>query len=192
MKRLSQNAKAQRSEGAKKVSLNTVLNAAKKRADELGIRSVVVASTGGETGVKAAEMFSGYNVVVVTHSTGFGGQDVQELTPENRERILNAGGKILTTTHAFGGLGRAIRRKLNTYQYDEIVANTLRVFGQGTKVAIEIAMMAADAGLISVKEDVISIGGTDSGADTALVLQPANVQDFFDVKVREIICKPWL
>ena len=189
---MSQNAKAKRPEGAKKVTLNTVLNAAKKRADELEIRSVVVASTVGETGVKAAEMFSGYNVVVVTHSTGFGGQDVQELTPENRERILNAGGKILTTTPAFGGLGRAIRRKLNTYQYDEIVANTLRVFGQGTKVAIEIAMMAADAGLISVKEDVISIGGTGSGADTALVLQPANVQDFFDVKVREIICKPWL
>ena len=184
--------KAQGSKGAKKADLNTVLDAAKKRAEELGIRSVVVASTRGETGVKAAEMFRGYNVVVVTHSTGFSGLDVQELTPENRERILKAGGKILTTTHAFGGLGRAVRRKFGTYQSDEIVANTLRVFGQGTKVAVEIALMAADSGLISVKEDVISIGGSGSGADTALVIQPANVQDFFDVKVREIICKPWL
>jgi hypothetical protein len=171
--------KGQRLKGAKKADLNTVLDVAKKRAEELGIRSVVVASTGGETGVKVAEMFRGYNVVVVTHST-------------NRERILKAGGKILTTTHAFGGLGRAIRRKFSTYQSDEIVANTLRVFGQGTKVAVEIALMAADSGLVSVKEDVISIGGSGSGADTALVLRPANVQDFFDVKVREIICKPWL
>jgi hypothetical protein len=184
--------KGQRLKGAKKADLNTVLDAAKKRAEELGIRSVVVASTGGETGVKVAEMFRGYNVVVVTHSTGFSGLDVQELTPENRERILKAGGKILTTTHAFGGLGRAIRRKFSTYQSDEIVANTLRVFGQGTKVAVEIALMAADSGLVSVKEDVISIGGSGSGVDTALVLRPANVQDFFDVKVREIICKPWL
>ena len=184
--------KAQGPKGAKKADLNTVLDVAKKRAEELGIRSVVVASTKGETGVKAAEMFRGYNVVVVTHSTGFGALDVQELTPENRERILKAGGKILTTTHAFGGLGRAVRRKFSTYQSDEIVANTLRVFGQGTKVAIEIALMAADSGLVSVKEDVISIGGSGGGADTALVLQPANVQDFFDVKVREIICKPWL
>jgi uncharacterized protein len=89
--------KVQRLKGAKKADLNTVLDVAKKRAEELGIRSVVVASTGGETGVKAAEMFRGYNVVVVTHSTGFSGLDVQELTPENRERILKAGGKILTT-----------------------------------------------------------------------------------------------
>ena len=177
---------------ATKLDVNAVLNAAKKRAEDLGIRSVIVASTKGGTGVKAAEMFRGYNVVVVTHSTGFIGPDVQELTRENREQILKTGGKILTTTHAFGGLGRAIRRKFNTYQSDEIVANTLRVFGQGTKVAIEIALMAADSGLVSVKENVISIGGSGGEADTAVVLQPANVQDFFDVKVREIICKPWL
>jgi hypothetical protein len=184
--------KEQGPKGAKKAGVNAVLDVAKKRAEELGIRSIIVASTRGETGVKVSETFRGYNVVVVTHSTGFIGLDVQELTPENRERILKAGGKILTTTHAFGGLGRAVRRKFGTYQSDEIVANTLRVFGQGTKVAVEIALMAADSGLVSVKEDVISIGGSGHGADTALVLQPANVQDFFDVKVREIICKPWL
>ncbi len=164
----------------------------KKRADELKIKSIVVASTQGKTGVKAVQVFKGYNVVVVTHSSGFAGKDAQELTPENRDLIIKAGGKILTTTHAFGGVGRAVRRKLNTYQTDEIIANTLRIFGQGTKVAIEIAMMAADSGLISTKEDIISIGGTGQGADTALVLQAANVQDFFDVKVRETICKPWL
>jgi len=184
--------KVQKLKGAKKEDHIAVLDVAKKRAEKWGIRSVVVASTKGETGVKAAEMFRGYNVVVVTHSTGFSGPDVQELTLENRERILKAGGKILTTTHAFGGLGRAVRRKFSTYQSDEIVANTLRIFGQGTKVAVEIVLMAADSGLVSVKEDVISIGGSGSGADTALVLRPANVQDFFDVKVREIICKPWL
>jgi len=189
---LSQVEKGHGAKGSEEANLNTILSAAKKRAEQLGIKSVVVASTSGDTGVKAVKMFTGYNVVVVTHSTGFSGQDVQELVPENRERILKAGGKILTTTHAFGGLGRAVRRKFNTYQTDEIVANTLRVFGQGTKVAIEIAIIAADSGLISIKEDVISIGGSGSRADTALVLQPANVQDFFDVKVREIICKPWL
>jgi len=170
----------------------SLLDAVKKRAEELGVKTILVASTKGETGVKVAEFFRGYNVVVVTHSTGFLGTDVQELTDENRARILKAGGKILTATHAFGGLGRAVRRKFSTYQSDEIVANTLRIFGQGTKVAVEIALMAADSGLISLKENVISIGGTGRGADTALVLKPANVQDFFDVKVHEIICKPWL
>ena len=174
------------------VDVQTVLNAVSKRAEEIGVRTILVASTRGVTGVKVAESFKGYNVVVVTHSTGFKGPDIQELTAENRERILKAGGKILTTTHAFGGLGRAIRRKFGTYQSDEIVANTLRVFGQGVKVAVEIALMAADSGLISLDEDVISIGGSGGGADTALVLRAANVQDFFDIKVHEIICKPWL
>jgi hypothetical protein len=169
-----------------------VLMQAKKRADELGLKTVLVASSSGQTGAKAAELFRGFRVVVVTHSTGFTGPDTQELTSDNRERILRAGGHILTTTHALGGLGRSVRRKLGTFQTDEIVANALRIFGQGTKVAVEIALMAADSGLVSVNEDVISIGGTGMGADTALVLKPANVQDFFDMKVHEVICKPWL
>jgi len=105
------------------------LKMAKERAETLGIKSIVVASTRGETGVKALEIFKGYNVVVVTHHTGFKEPDGQELTTENREKILKNGGKILTTTHALGGIGRAIRRKFNTYQYDEIIANTLRIFG---------------------------------------------------------------
>lgn len=169
-----------------------VLMQSKRRAEELGLKTVLVASTTGQTGVKVAEFFKGYKVVVVTHSTGFSGPDTQELTDDNRERILKAGGQILTTTHAFGGLGRSVRRKLGTYQTDEIVAHTLRIFGQGTKVAVEIALMAADSGLVSVNESVLSMGGTGRGADTALILKPANVQDFFNVKVHEIICKPWI
>jgi hypothetical protein len=64
------------------------------------------------------------------------------------------------------------------------------MFGQGTKVAIEIALMAADAGLIRTDEDVIAIGGTKDGADTALVIRPATSAHCLDLKIREIICKP--
>ena len=174
------------------IEVQKVLEKVKKRAEELGVKTIVVATTRGETGVKVADLFKGYNVVVVTHSTGFTGPDIQELKEENRQRILKAGGKILATTHAFGGLGRSVRKKFGTYQVDEIVANTLRIFGQGVKVAVEITLMATDSGLVSVKEDVIAIGGTGRGADTALVLRPVNVQDFFDVKIHEVICKPWL
>ena len=73
---------------------------------------------------------------------------------------------------------------------DEIIAYTLRIIGQGTKVAIELALMPADAGLVRTDEDVISLGGTGKGVDTALVVQPTNSFNFFDVKVKEIICKP--
>jgi len=64
------------------------------------------------------------------------------------------------------------------------------MFGQGTKVAVELALMAADAGLIRTDEDVFSIGGTATGADTALLLRPANSSALFDLRVKEIICKP--
>ncbi|MGQ9522347.1 MAG: pyruvate kinase alpha/beta domain-containing protein [Anaerolineae bacterium] len=168
------------------------LEAARRRAEELGIRTILVASTTGETGAKATEVFRGYDVVVVTHSTGFRAPNDQELLPEYRAAIEAGGGHILTCQHAFGGVNRAVRRKLNTYLTDEIIAFTLRNFGEGTKVCIEIALMAADAGLVRVGEPCISIAGTGRGADTALVLKPANAQAFFDLRVMEIIAKPRL
>jgi len=173
-------------------SANTeeTLKVAKRRAEELGIKSIVVASTSGETGLKALKIFADYRVVVVTHTTGFQAPDTQELTSQTRAKILEKGGTILTATHAFGGLGRAVRRRFNTYQVDELIAQTLRVFGQGTKVACEIVLMAVDAGLIRTDEEIISIGGTASGADTALVVKPAHTHDFFQLKVREVLCKP--
>lgn len=168
------------------------LEIARQRAEALGIRSILVASTRGDTGVQAARMFQGYHLVVVTHATGFAGPNIQELTDENRAAIEAAGGKILTCQHAFGGISRAVRKKWGTYEIDEIVAQTLRTFGEGTKVCLEIALMAADAGLVRVGEPCIAIGGTGRGADTALVLAPANVQQFFDLRVLEVLCKPRL
>ena len=166
------------------------LKVAKRRAEELGIKSIVVASTSGETGLKALKIFADYRVVVVTHTTGFQAPDTQELTSQTRAKILEKGGTILTATHAFGGIGRAVRRRFNTYQVDELIAQTLRVFGQGTKVACEIVLMAADAGLIRTDEEIVSIGGTANGADTALVVKPAHTHDFFQLKVKEVLCKP--
>ncbi len=154
------------------------------------MRSILVASSTGATGVQAAQLFQGYNLVVVRTSTGFSRPNVQRMTDENRQTIERLGGRILTHQHSFGGVGRAIRRKLGTHEVDEIMAYTLRIFGAGTKVACEIALMAADAGLVRAGEPAISIGGTGGGADTALLLAPANAQDWLDLKVMEILCKP--
>lgn len=166
------------------------LQVARERAEQLGLRQVVIATTGGETGKRATEVFQGYHLVVVTHSTGSSEPNVQELTDENKEAILAGGARLLTCQHAFGGVNRAIRRKLNTYQVDEIIAYTLRIFGEGMKVACEITLMSADAGLIRTGEPVLAIGGTGRGADTAVILRGANAQDFFDLRVNEILCKP--
>jgi hypothetical protein len=166
------------------------LQAARRRAEELGIRTVLVASTRGETGVQAAQMFQGFDLIVVSHSAGFREPNTQEMTEENRAAIEAAGATILTCQHAFGGISRAVRKKWGTYALDEIVAQTLRIFGEGTKVCAEIALMAADAGLVRAGEPCIAIGGTGWGADTAIVLKPANVQQFFELHVMEILAKP--
>ena len=166
------------------------LQIAKERAEELGIRQILVASTRGKTGRRAAEVFKGYHLVVVTHFTGFRKPNEQELTEENRKAIEAAGAKILTCQHALGGVGRAVRKKWGTYELDDIIAHTLRIFGEGMKVCVEIALMAADAGLIRTDEAAISIAGTDRGADTAVLLRPVNIERFFDMRVMEVLCKP--
>lgn len=163
---------------------------AKRRAEELGVRNVVIASSTGTTGVKAAEFFKGFNLVVVTSVAGFREPNALRLTPENRKGIEDNGGKIIMATHAFGTLGRAVNRKFGGIQVDEIVAHVLRLFCAGVKVGCEIACMAVDAGLIRTDEEAIAIGGSGGGADTSIVVRPSNTHNFFDMKVLEILCKP--
>jgi hypothetical protein len=167
------------------------LEAALERAKMLKIKNILVSSCSGKTAFKALDLFGKeFSLIIVTHVTGFRKPDHQELPEKDRKMLLERGATVLTAQHAFAGVGRAFRNKTDTYQIDEIIAYTLRTFGQGTKVAIEITLMAADAGLIRTDEDIISIGGTVSGVDTALLLKGAHTQNFFDLKVKEIICKP--
>jgi hypothetical protein len=141
------------------------------------------------------DVFKGFKVIVVTHTAGFREPNTQEYTAESRKIVEDKGGTVLTTTHAFGGISRSLNppgQPGRNYVIGDLVAMTLRIFGQGMKVACEIAAMAADAGLVRTDEEVISIGGTGRGADTALVLKPDYVHRFFNLRVKEIICKPRL
>ncbi len=167
-----------------------VLRIAKLRAEELGIKNIVVASTSGDTAARAVEVFEGMRVVVVSHVTGQKEPNVQEFTEENRRKVERKGGIVLTTAHAFLGIQGAMRKRFNMHLSGDVIAFTLRIFGPGMKVACEISLMAADAGLIRTDEDIIAIAGTGRGADTAVVLKPVNSTDFFDLRIREILCKP--
>ena len=155
------------------------------------IEHIIVATTEGTSGLLAAQTFKNKKVVVVTHQTGFVAPNENELDTEIRSRILTEGASVLTTNHAFAGVARAIRRELGSWQTTEIIAVAYRTFGQGTKVCCEIAMMAADAGLVPVDEDVICIAGTGRGADTAWIIQPANTQAFPKIRMRACLCKPF-
>ena len=168
-----------------------VLEAVSKRAKELSIRKVLIATCSGRTAFEALKIIDrDVKIIAVTHVTGYEKPDCQELSETDRTDLESQGVTVLTCQHAFGGVGRAVRNKFSTYQVDEIMAYTLRIFGQGTKVAIELSLMAADAGLVRTDEDIIAVGGTARGADSAVVIKPANSFHFFDLKIREVICKP--
>lgn len=168
-----------------------VLEIVREAALERGIKHVVVASTTGDTGLKAAQVLSrdDLNLVVVSHSSGFREPGQQEMSEKARAEIEAAGARVLTGTMVFHNLGSAIGDQYGGYSHQDLVADTLRLFGQGMKVAVECAAMAADAGLVPC-QDVIAAAGTGSGADTALVIRAMPSKQFFDIKVREILCKP--
>jgi len=173
-----------------KINTERTLKTALKRIQELRIEQIVIASTGGDTALEAMDIFKDYNPIIVTHSTGFNNPNEQEMPEKTRKTLEDLGATVLTSLHSFGGIGRAVRKKFKTYQLEDIIANTLRILGEGMKVCCEITLMAADAGFINIEKETVSIGGTARGADTALVLKPANTQNFFELKIKEILCKP--
>lgn len=173
------------------MTTSDVLDETKEFAEERDIKDLVVASTSGETGVKAAEIFEDMdlNLVVVGHSTGFDEENEQEMKDENIERIEELGGEVLIAPMIFHNINNAIKESSGSSSQD-LVADVLRLFGQGTKVALECALMACDAGLVDSGKDVLSIAGSGDGADTSLLIRSANSAELFDSRIREVVVKP--
>lgn len=175
------------------------LQAAHERATELGIDQVVVATTSGKTALEAAKLWRQTTGAQVGDNAKIIGVTLHAGTwakyaPPNADIVAEAekhGVKFLTATHALmGHVGNALRDKFGGITHIELIAFVLYMFSQGMKVGIEVVAMAADAGLLDMDGDVIGIAGTGGGADTALVIKPAFTTNFFDLKVREVICMP--
>ncbi len=123
---------------------------------------------------------------------------------EIREKLEKSGAIVYTGTDVLTGgveVGMSRQRPEKTAPLESrlpyivppistIVANTLRLFSQGMKVCVEIAMMAADAGLTPTDKPVVSVAGTHAGADTALILTPSTSNRIRDMKIHEILAKP--
>lgn len=160
-----------------------------ERAKELGLNEVVVASSKGDTAYKVLEIFNGFQITVVTYHSGFKEPFKQLMSDDVRKDLDSKICKVVAASHALSGIERSVAQKHSGIYPVLLIADTLRLLGQGTKVAVEVAVMAADAGALT-GNDIISIGGTGRGADTALVVKPAHQNNFFDLRIREVICKP--
>jgi hypothetical protein len=172
-------------------------------------RHIVVASTKGDTGllfVKAlkknlvhpggknasSESSKGLHLVIVTHSYGFKEPNTIEMSREVRMALEDHGATVYTGTMITHSLETALAKKFSGVYPTLLVAQSLRRFGEGIKVCCEIAMMAADAGLLPEGEEIIAVAGTGRGADTVTVIRAATSKRFLDLKVLEILAKPRL
>jgi hypothetical protein len=167
-----------------------------ERLKEGDIKSVVVASSRGGTGLKfARKMAKETNLVIVSSHPGSSSPGVWNFDLNALRELESMGCKVIRQSHILSGLERSFSNKFSGASHSEVLAEALRcLFGVGMKVAIECAIMAADGGAIPI-EKTIAVGGTSSekgqGADCAIVVRPSHCNNFFDFRVLEILAKPF-
>ncbi len=172
---------------------DAVLDAVLDRAKEDAFKYLVVA-TGGPTLLKAVKRIRAAKLplqaVGVTLQAGTWktyGEPDWKLLKEAQE----LGAQVITATHSLmGNVESAIHSKFGGIPPVELIAHTYYTFSQGTKVAVEIALTAVDAGIVPAGTDILSVAGSGQGADTAFVLKAVSTVDFFDLKIREVLCIP--
>lgn len=171
-------------ERAGKLNTEATLRLAKMRAQELGIKHIVLASSTGYTARKAFEILTGIPFIVV-------GPDRESFETDFLHKLEDNGVPILFSREV-------------EYIYSERMRNAFRKLSEGVKVCMDICMIAAERGVVPEGAEVVAVAGTGTirfeaggGADTALVVIPRKSDSFNTLPekaerrdVKEIICKP--
>jgi hypothetical protein len=181
------------------VNTDKALLAARERCKKIGLGKVVVASETGRSALRALNFFKNLDIVliVVTHypaSTwgprgripiGLGRREYSNF----RQELVKNGVRVVQGTRPFAPPSRSMGWEYPTPE--AIIDKTLEVFGAGTKIAIEAAIIATDSGEVNEGEEVISCAGTFKGLDTVLLVRPTYTMNFFkSFEIREIIARP--
>lgn len=171
---------------------DAVIELVKMRLSESDIKYVAVASSTGASALKLNQALKDLDVTIVncSHHVGFKEANKAQMDDETRAKLEEEGIVTFMGSHALSGVGKSISKKFGGATPVEIIAATYRTICQGFKVCAEISIMLADAGLIPVGEEIIAIGGTGSGLDTAVVMTAANMTNVFDMKFHEVIAMP--
>ncbi len=160
--------------------------------EERNIGKIVVASSTGKTALELHQKAkASIEIVAVTYCAGSSNRKAVEEFNTNRDALLEKEIRIVRGLHALSGVEKAFQSKYKGGILPLfIVADTLRMFSQGTKVCVEIALMAVEHGYINPEEEVVVIGGSGHGADTAVVMKPAFAANMFDTNIRAVLCMP--
>ena len=166
-----------------------------KKALELNCSIVVSTHSGASAEAildKAAELGYAGKLVVVRTASNVARKGLNVMADEMKQSLVDRGCTVVTATHALSAGERGLSSKMQGVYPLEIMAHTLRMFGHGTKVCVECAIMALDAGEVEFTQPVVAVAGTSSGLDTAMVLTPSFSSSLLDTKVHELLCKPTL
>ncbi|UYP44708.1 hypothetical protein NEF87_000993 [Candidatus Lokiarchaeum ossiferum] len=175
------------------VNTKKTLELAAENAKQLEIDKIIIASTMGDTIKEELNFFNPKRtqIVCVTHNYGFR-EGIHQTFPEELKKELHEKGvEVVSGTLALSGVGSALLRKFQYFDMTTMFAKLIRtIICDGLKVGIEIALMAVDAGKISMGEDILTISGTGRGADTCCYLQAASSRLFEKLRVKAILAKP--
>lgn len=180
-----------------------VIQAVTERLDESEIKTVVVASSTGETAIKFAQSLKGAARIICVSDPpwdiGKFSDSPGRMAPENNARLESLGVEIIDYI-PYASVAYSWQASENVYGALDLLVLIFDAFrmegGNGLKVAIEVGLMATNAGKIKAGEDIIAVGGTERGADTAIVLKAAFSQNILSkepserLEVREILAMP--
>ncbi|HZX44259.1 MAG TPA: pyruvate kinase alpha/beta domain-containing protein [Candidatus Nanoarchaeia archaeon] len=172
-----------------KDNTDKALDLAVAYANTNSIKKIIIASATGKSALKLKEKAKDIQIVAVTYSEAVPYKEELEEFKKNEAELIKRGIKVVRCTHAFSGISKSISTKFKTNTPHVLIAETLKLISEGTKVAVEASLMAADVGAVK-KEPVLALGGTEEGIDTCLLVEPATTSDFFKFGILEIICIP--
>lgn len=180
-------------------NLRDVVEAVEKRVAQTGIEYVVVASHSGSTALAFAEKLKGKAKVICVSSRPSRrdrGRSWPAVVPEKRKRLEELGAVVMDRFSYALESTVLQENRWNALSADRVVVETLYMFGQGMKVAVQVVLTATSSGHIEPYQDVIGVGGTSRGADTAIVMRASYPTRLFSEEpeyrpeVREIIAMP--
>ena len=176
-----------------------VLEAVSQRLEAGGIKKVIVASTSGETAAKFARNLKGKVDVICVSQAPYRrewGEEWPCLKPKVRKELDRLGVAIVDKApYVFHNSVLEAAPWSDAFP-ERLVKETLYCFGQGMKVAVEVVLMGVSCGCVTPYEDVIGVGGSGKGADTAIVLRATYPACLFDkdeakrLEIKEVIAMP--
>lgn len=177
-----------------------VITVVEKRLAQDDLKTVVVASSSGQTAVTFGERLADKARVIAVSECPWVRNTLKhdEMAPQVRARLDELGVTVCDAPHVSGSFSWIGMD--NVYGATDLTVLVYDVFrmvgGQGFKVAMEVGQMVANAGLVPPGDRVIACGGTMRGSDAAVVLKTAFSNDIFSkepekrVEMLELLCMP--